>query len=99
MPLTVQRVKGIDQIAATRGKVALRFGPLMYSFENTDQKLGPENVLSPTAELQPQWKGDLLEGVMTIQGKWADGSPLLAIPNYARHNRGKTQSQVWVRDK
>jgi DUF1680 family protein len=99
VPLTVQRVKGIDLIEATRDKVALRFGPLVYSFENVDQKLGPEKVLSPTAPLQPHWSGDLLEGVMTIQGKWADGSPLLAIPNYARHNRGKTQSQVWVRDK
>ena len=25
---------------------------------------------------------------MTIKGKFADGSPLLAIPNYARTNRG-----------
>ena len=25
---------------------------------------------------------------MTIKGTWADGSPLLAIPNYARLNRG-----------
>jgi uncharacterized protein len=24
---------------------------------------------------------------MTIKGKWADGSPLLAIPNYTRLNR------------
>ena len=24
---------------------------------------------------------------MVISGKWADGSPLLAIPNYARLNR------------
>jgi hypothetical protein len=37
--------------------------------------------------LQPQWQKDLLDGVMVIKGTWADGSPLLAIPNYARHNR------------
>jgi hypothetical protein len=24
---------------------------------------------------------------MVITGKWADGSPMLAIPNYARMNR------------
>jgi hypothetical protein len=25
---------------------------------------------------------------MAIKGTWADGSPMLAIPNYARLNRG-----------
>ena len=28
-----------------------------------------------------------LDGIVALQGKWADGSPLLAIPNYARNNR------------
>jgi hypothetical protein len=27
---------------------------------------------------------------MTLNGKWADGTPLLAIPNYARNNRSGT---------
>jgi uncharacterized protein len=36
--------------------------------------------------------------VMTIRGKLADGSPLLAIPNFARNNRGG-RSVVWIRDK
>jgi hypothetical protein len=47
------------------------------------------------------WRPDLLHGVMAIQGTWADGSPLLAIPNYARNNRpvprdGAVRSQVWI---
>jgi len=37
--------------------------------------------------LQAVWRPDLLHGVMAITGKWKDGSPLLAIPNYARMNR------------
>jgi hypothetical protein len=40
----------------------------------------------------------LLGGVMTIKGKWNDGSPLLAIPNYARENRGAGKSLVWLKD-
>ena len=34
---------------------------------------------------------------MAIRGQFADGSPLLAFPNYARNNRGK-RSIVWIRE-
>jgi hypothetical protein len=30
---------------------------------------------------------DLLDGVVAIKGQFADGSPMLAIPNFARMNR------------
>jgi DUF1680 family protein len=104
LPMKVQRVKGIDKIAATRGQVALRYGPLIYSAENVDQDL--ENVLSPESALSTQWRGDLLGGVMVIKGTWADGSALMAIPNYARNNRpvdtseGRptARSSVWLKD-
>ena len=38
------------------------------------------------APLTTEWK-DLLGGVMVIKGAFADGTPLMAIPNYARTNR------------
>jgi hypothetical protein len=38
--------------------------------------------------LKAEWRPDLLGGVMVITGKWQDGTPMLAIPNYARMNRG-----------
>jgi len=85
VPLKVQRIKASERIAATAGRVALRCGPLIYTFESLDQKL--DNVLSPEADLKPQWQGDLLGGVKVIKGSWADGSPLLGIPYFARHNR------------
>jgi hypothetical protein len=50
--------------------------------------------------------------VVVIEGKWADGSALLAIPNFARNNRdpkvtegeqrdrgAPPTSVVWIRDK
>jgi len=50
---------------------------------------------------------DLLQGVMAIKGVWADASPMLAVPYFARQNRlGETgdarrdrpNSMVWIKD-
>ncbi len=44
-----------------------------------------------------EWQGDLLGGVTIIRGQFADGKPLLAIPNYVRNNRGG-RSIVWIKE-
>jgi DUF1680 family protein len=93
--MKVQRVKGSSRIAATAGRVALRYGPLIYNIESVDQDIN--SVLGPTSDLSTQWKGDLLGGVLMIKGAFADGKPLTAIPNYARLNRGG-RSIVWIKD-
>jgi DUF1680 family protein len=87
LPLKVQRVQAVEQIASTRGKTALRYGPLIYNVEKADQDI--TRPLSANSALTTEWRGDLLGGITTIKGKFADGSPLLAIPNYARVNRDK----------
>ena len=85
LPMEIQRVKADEHIADDRGAVALRYGPLVYNIEQADQP----DISKPigSAELTVEWRSDLLDGVMTLKGKWADGSPLLAVPNYARKNR------------
>jgi DUF1680 family protein len=85
LPMKVQRVKASDKIAATAGRVALRYGPLIYNVEQVDQDI--TKVLSPASALTTEWKGGLLGGVMVVKGTWSDGSALTAIPNYARNNR------------
>jgi uncharacterized protein len=95
LPMRVQRIKADAHIAATRGRVALRYGPLIYNIESVDQNV--DSVLSPTAPLSTEWRADLLGGVMVIKGEFADGKPMLAIPNYARLNRGG-RSLVWIKD-
>jgi hypothetical protein len=83
--MRVQRVRASDQIEATRGRVALRYGPLMYNIESVDQPV--DGALDRDAELTTKWRSDLLEGVVVIHGKFSDGSAMMAIPNYARNNR------------
>jgi hypothetical protein len=87
LPLKVQRVKAIDEVAAARGKVALRYGPIIFNIEKADQDI--TKPVAGSSALTAEWRGDLLGGVMTVKGTFADGSPLLAIPNYARANREK----------
>ncbi len=96
LPMEIQVVKADEHIAADRGRVALRYGPLIYNVESTDQ---PNLNLTPDlTSLATEWRADMLGGTMVIKGKWSDGSPLLAIPNYARENRGAGQSLVWLKD-
>ncbi|HEY9229020.1 MAG TPA: beta-L-arabinofuranosidase domain-containing protein [Gemmatimonadaceae bacterium] len=86
VPMTVQRVRAIDRIEADRGKVALRYGPLVYNIEKAD--VGDVGkVLARDAALTTEWREDLLGGVVVIKGQYDDGTPLTAIPNYARMNR------------
>ena len=85
LPMQVQRVTASEKIAATQGRVALRYGPLVYNIESADQDIA--QVLSPGSPLTAEWREDLLGGVMVIKGAFANGSALLAIPNYARCNR------------
>jgi len=86
LPMRVQRVRAADAVVADRGKVALRYGPLLYSVEKVDVD-DLAKILPSDAPLTAEWRGDLLGGVVVIKGTFADGSPLLAIPNFARMNR------------
>jgi DUF1680 family protein len=84
-PMEPQRVLADDRIKADVDLVALQYGPLVYNVEvadnrNIDRRLGE-------APLKAEWRPDLLGGVMVITGQWQDGSPMVAIPNFARMNR------------
>lgn len=94
VPMPVQRIKADPRIKPNIGRVALRYGPLVYNCESVDQTI--EGVLSPNTPLATEWKPDLLGGVMVIKGTFKDGAPLMAIPNYSRLNRGG-RSIVWMK--
>ncbi|MEI6950223.1 beta-L-arabinofuranosidase domain-containing protein [Paraflavisolibacter sp. H34] len=85
LPMEIQKVKADDRIEADRDRVALRYGPLVYNVEKADQPNIDQAIGS--APLKAEWRPDFLRGVMVIKGTWYDGTPLLAIPNFARLNR------------
>jgi DUF1680 family protein len=94
-PMEIQRLKPSTQINSLAGRVALRYGPLIYNAESVDQNL--DSVLKPESALSAEWNPNLLGGVMVIKGVYTNGEPLMAIPNYARLNRGG-RSIVWLKD-
>lgn len=104
LPMKAQQVKADTRIVADRGRVALRYGPLIYCVEQVDQDI--DQVLPADPELTTQWRPDLLNGVLVINGRWANGDRLVAIPYYARLNRQteriaprRPMAIVWIRQK
>lgn len=89
LPMEIQKVTADNRIEADRGRVALRYGPLIYNVEQVDNG-GDINRPIGKGPLMMEWKPEFLNGVMTIKGTWSDGTPLIAIPNYARLNRVPT---------
>jgi DUF1680 family protein len=85
LPMEIQRVTADPRIKADSGRVALRYGPLLYSMEAADNADIDKSI--GRAPLSMEWRPDFLHGVMVIKGNWSDGTPLLAIPNYSRMNR------------
>ncbi|MEE4117152.1 MAG: beta-L-arabinofuranosidase domain-containing protein [Marinilabiliaceae bacterium] len=102
LPMEVQVITSDEKIAANTGLIALRYGPLVFNVENVDQ---PDiNRPVGSGEMTAEWREDMLEGIMTIKGEWENGSPLLAIPYYARQNREldidadtSVTSRVWIK--
>ena len=110
LPMTVQRVKADARVAANVGRVALRYGPLVYTIEKDDQDI-TQAVLAPSAPLTTEWKPDLLRGVTVIKGAFTNGAPMTAIPYWTRCNRESAKepqpprpaprppaSTVWIRE-
>jgi len=85
MPMEVQVISPDDRIEADRGRVALRYGPVIYNVEKADQP----DIDKPLGNkpIKAVWHPEMLKGIMALEGQWADGTPLKAIPNYVRLNR------------
>jgi DUF1680 family protein len=85
VPMAPQIMRGSDKIEATRGKVALRLGPMVYNIEKADQDI--TKTIDLKSPLSVEFRKDLLGGVPVINGRFTDGSALVAVPNLARMNR------------
>ena len=92
-PMPVQRVRCDKRVAANKGLVAFQRGPVVYNFEQKDQPASLDLTFADTGvSFTPFWMPDLCDGLFAIKG--SNGA--VAVPNYARLNRGGGRSCVWI---
>jgi DUF1680 family protein len=96
-PMEPRRVHADPRVSDDAGKVAVARGPVVYCAESADNNGDPfagEWKIAADHELRPEWKADLLGGVMMIQ------TPTLAlVPYYAWDNREAGEMAVWLDEK
>jgi uncharacterized protein len=109
LPMELRRVVAHAQVKADAGKVALLRGPLVYCAEFPDNNNRTSNLIMPdNATFTTEFQKDLLGGVVVVKSKAfavnvdASGTkinteeqPFIAIPYYARCNRGEGEMRVW----
>ena len=70
LPMPVERERAQAAVGAVAGRVALQRGPLVYAVEEVDQGCGLAALVVPRdAQLAARWDGELLGGVMVIEGE------------------------------
>jgi uncharacterized protein len=113
LPMAVQKIISNDKVANNKGKMALQFGPIIYCLESPDNFGSTSNLIVPvTSKFYPQYKRELLNGVMVLTGEGLAVSidaekntistkpqTITAIPYYAWAHRGKGEMTVWIPQK
>lgn len=113
LPMEVRRVATHEQVKSNVGKVALLRGPLVYCAEFPDNANRTSNLILPSdAQLTTEFNKDLLGGVMVVKGKamalnvddagkklTTTEQNFIAIPYYARCNRGEGEMRIWFPEK
>ena len=98
LPMAVRRVLAHEKVTADTGRVALERGPVVYCAEGKDnagKALGI--VLDDEAALKAEYRKGLLGGVSVLTGKLKGGDEFVAIPYFARANRGASEMNVWFK--
>jgi DUF1680 family protein len=69
LPMPIERMRADPRVEADRGRVALQRGPIVYCLEAADSTGNVRNCALPRdAKLTPEYRPDLLGGVMTVRG-------------------------------
>lgn len=91
-PMQVRKIKADDRVVDDRGKVALEYGPIVYAFEEVDNKSNFQDLsVAANSDFNIEKEQDLLQGVNTVNFQGFKG-----VPYYAWSNRGIGEMKVWL---
>jgi DUF1680 family protein len=91
-PMPVRKAAADSRVIENQGKIALEYGPLVYAFEQADQRLDLDQLrIAPSESFDPKMENELLGGVVTLSNENAK-----AVPYYSWSNRGAGKMKVWV---
>ncbi|WLT30955.1 glycoside hydrolase family 127 protein [Geothrix sp. PMB-07] len=110
LPMPVRTVVGNAHVAATRGRVALERGPMVYCLEGSDNGGDIFDVAVPALQnVKPVSRPGFLGGVTVLDiqgahrvsrlkegGTTSTRATVTAIPYFAWANRGPSPMQVWL---
>lgn len=91
-PMEIRSVKAHPLVKEDLGKVSLERGPIVYAFEEIDNKDRIDNIeITKNESFKVQYERNLLDGVNTLKSR-----KYKAIPYYAWSNRGIGKMKVWI---
>lgn len=109
MTMPVRRVVANEKVEEDRGRAAMERGPLVYCFEEIDNRGGlGDIVLDASATFETEYRPALLGGVTVVRAKvprliqdkegtvTAKSGEAVAVPYYAWAHRGKGRMAVWM---
>ncbi len=101
LPMPVRQVLSHPEVEATKGKVALMRGPVLYCLEGMDNNFNVlEAALVPNSKIKHEHKPNLLGGVTVLTGNVLTSKEetveFMAIPYYAWQNRGIDRMTAWL---
>jgi DUF1680 family protein len=98
LPMPVERVTMPAAVEADRGQLALKRGPVVYCFEETDNAGALDDLrVAPDAVFVTEHQPDVLGGVTTVGVRNPSGGPMpLAVPYYAWDHREAGRMRVFV---
>lgn len=109
LPMEVRKVEANAQVKEDLGKIALERGPLVYCAEFPDNNGKTSNLVLPAnSTFTTQFEPAMLNGIITIKGTAnvlniskdeqsvsTQQQPFIAIPYFARSNRGVGEMRIW----
>jgi hypothetical protein len=100
LPMPIRRVVAAAAVKEDAGRVAFERGPLVYCAEGLDNRGRALDLeVAGDSSFAAEFRPGLLNGVVVLKGKAADGRAITLVPYYAWSNRGVGEMVVWIKER